>query len=360
MYLDVKIENINRIAVYSDEITYLEKNGLCTVFQYTPWVEIAANESKRNILKKFEYSQKIALLFKNGKLMAYVPLEIKKSYKINFLRILGVDVASDYLDFIVSKQCSDAEVLFFINEILRKSGVSRFIFTNLPESSRVYCILRQSEAFIERKKDICVHINLTYDNYNDYFQNLKKSTRQNLRTAKNRLIKSKLLGKLSVYYKEKVGRELARKLQALYEKRRMKLNIDRKDLTYKLVNYRRKIGLLTYNYMIDSMCSNKNAIVVVYEIDNEIAAFCHGQVDKRFNTISFMQVAIDEKFGTYSPGMLMFSEFIKCLFDDNEIELACKQIDLTVGNEPYKYKLGGEEHFVISGDYYLDNKGISL
>lgn len=356
MYLDVKIEDINKISSYYNDIMYLEKKGSCTVFQYVPWLEIAIRESEKNILKKFRYNRKIAFLFKNNNLIAYAPIEIKRKGKIKFLRILGVDVASDYLDVITSMECSDEEIIFFVNEILRKVGLHRFIFTNLPEDSRTYNVLRKSSGFIESRKDICVHINLKFDDFNDYYQHLSKNTRQNLRTAKNKLDKNELSDKFCVYYNEKIGRELAEKLQKLYEKRRRKLNEHRKDLNYKMLSCRRKIGLLTYNYMIESMCYNKNSIVVVYEIDNGIAAFCHGQVNKKLNTISFMQVAIDEKFGTYSPGMLMFSKFIRYLFSDDNTELKCDQIDLTVGNEQYKYKLGGEEHFVISGDYYLNDR----
>ena len=54
-------------------------------------------------------------------------------------------------------------------------------------------------------------------------------------------------------------------------------------------------------------------------------------------------MAINDAFRHYSPGMILLDAFIKKGF-----ELGIKIIDLTVGDEKYKYDLGGQTHEIVS------------
>ena len=98
------------------------------------------------------------------------------------------------------------------------------------------------------------------------------------------------------------------------------------------------------------MVKNENSITVVYRINGNLAAYCYGLKYKN-NNICILQVAYNEELGKYSPGIIMLCDFIKWLYD-NYITSSNRELvlDLTVGNERYKYDLGGVSHYVSESD----------
>lgn len=60
-------------------------------------------------------------------------------------------------------------------------------------------------------------------------------------------------------------------------------------------------------------------------------------------SIEINRVAIVHEYKFYSPGILLFHEFIK-----NHISKGLRVVDLTVGDEKYKYDLGGKTHEVFN------------
>lgn len=345
MCLDVEITKIKNLNEYKDDILNITSgNKNMSVFQSYDWLNIAFNECKNNILKRFLYDLEIAFLKRNNELQAIAILEVNKKKK--YIKILGDDVSSDYIDILYKQGCTKADIEFFFKKILQITKMDKFYFINLPVDSLSHEVLKNNNFFTQFREEKCVHIDLKYNDYDEYFKHLSKKTRQNIRTGFNKLKKEGFAYNTKIF-KGTIDSTIAMECQKIYETRRKKLNSNRKNLGYRVYNLRRKISLFFYNHMVEAMKTNNNAIVVIFYINNEIAAFCHGQFGNKMD-ISFMQVSINEKYRRFSPGMLMLNELIKNMFENKDFE-NYNIIDLTRGQEDYKYRLGGIEHVVISG-----------
>jgi len=92
-----------------------------------------------------------------------------------------------------------------------------------------------------------------------------------------------------------------------------------------------------------NMEGNFNSIL---RIDGELAAFSSGYVTNDNSTIISPRGAMNSKFSKFSPGLLLDIETIKWLTRNTKIT----NLDLSRGNEEYKYALGGKEHY----NYYYE------
>ena len=80
--------------------------------------------------------------------------------------------------------------------------------------------------------------------------------------------------------------------------------------------------------------------LAVLKINQEIAAYFFGfKIEKN---IEINRVVINDDFKFFSPGLLLFNEYIK-----KEIP-QLEGIDLTVGDEKYKFDLGGKPHIIYN------------
>lgn len=342
----VEIKKINDISDFESNINTFKNYKINTPYQYYGWLRESFIENKKNYLKKYYRNIIVACLYDNFEMIGLAILIIKKVKGKKSILFLGFDTASDYLDFLWKDSINTNDVEFFLNEIMRKTNCNQFYFSGLRTESITYNCLIKLKNFQLFQEEKCVKILINQSTYEDYIKSLRKSVRQNIRTANNRLSKDKKIGILKVY--SNTSRELAKELQQIYEKRREIQNKDRKDLKYRLYKVIRKIGLRFYNYLENSMLLNNDSFVVVYEIDNEIAAFGHALKDGN-NNLYFMQVSFNDKYKRYSPGVLMFTELINRIIKKNEKIV----LDLTVGTEKYKYDLGGISHTVVSGVYKI-------
>ena len=75
-------------------------------------------------------------------------------------------------------------------------------------------------------------------------------------------------------------------------------------------------------------------------LNNKLAAFMTGFATN-YNEIVFPYVAIDSNYAVYSPGKLMISEGVKYLQNCDSI----RGLDLSRGDEHYKFVMGGVRHY---------------
>lgn len=87
-----------------------------------------------------------------------------------------------------------------------------------------------------------------------------------------------------------------------------------------------------YPYYIVNRC-----ILVLY-INGSMAAFMSGLSGN--DRLIIPRLSIDETLKRYSPGMLLVVESIKYLIKSTDIRV----LDLSQGQEQYKYNLGAVEH----------------
>ena len=174
----------------------------------------------------------------------------------------------------------------------------------------------------------------------EYTKQLSKSTRQNLRTALNRMNKAGLNYRYTVI-KGPLPVELSDELIALHGKRVVHKNADNSNLKKRISSFirQRKVSYQEHNNNIvkDAMLSLDNSVTVIVYLNDKVAGYLYG-VDDR-GTIRIMHNCFDEEYAFYSPMFRGSYDFIiECC---NNPDIKC--VDFTRGKEEYKYKLGGKE-----------------
>lgn len=84
----------------------------------------------------------------------------------------------------------------------------------------------------------------------------------------------------------------------------------------------------------------KDSFVGMLTIDGESAASMEGFYNEKLKSVELPRLSINEKFGWYSPGLILLNESIKRFGEDDKV----RTIDLTRGIEKYKFDMGGAEY----------------
>lgn len=112
----------------------------------------------------------------------------------------------------------------------------------------------------------------------------------------------------------------------------------------------KKWFLLHHSFVTRNLLYNADSINVILYINDELAAFMSGfRGDKGQYVVP--RLSIDERFKFYSPGMLLINETIKYLLVNTDI----RHLDLAIGEEQYKYKMGGKVHYSHNFEINLKN-----
>jgi hypothetical protein len=252
---------------------------------------------------------------------------------INFGHLLG---PSDYFDLVHSPRIATDQFQALIKQIQIDFKARAIRFSYLKETSKFYQAIAQMPTVVSFRSP-CVGVSLPAD-YEVYFASLSKSVRQNIRTAYNRLKKNGLQFHLEIYGKSDSPQIPWEILKQLYQLRHGFKKKYWKSKLYHWLNY----GFGREKDMFDFEATRETDFTLaVLKINEEIAAYFFGFQSQ--NTIEINRVVINDQFKFYSPGLVLFNEYIK-----TEIpHLEC--IDLTRGDEKYKFDLGGQENFIYSG-----------
>ena len=168
-----------------------------------------------------------------------------------------------------------------------------------------------------------------------YQKMLSKHSRQNIRTAKNRLAKDGI-DLTFCYDDDKVDKEICRQMREVRVIAKQNALFQQKSLPRK-IGSKIKQGL-TYKYpSYLPFCSDEDSkMLTVYDGDTLCGFFNYG-IDKHHKTIVLMAVGTNERYARYSPGILALYSFICSKIEEKNI--VC--FDFTRGDEPYKFALGG-------------------
>lgn len=275
-----------------------------------------------NILKR---NKKCCFIvaFKDNEPICIAPLNIDVNPEIS-ISLLGSGTNAGYLDFIYSEEVSEIDILEVLNKCRKKFTNAKFDFLYVKKTSPLFNVLRCKSI----TKNYAIHLN-TYD---EYFSSLSKSTRQNIRTANNRIKNDELNFNLLVYDKNSSCLEkVIKKVNVIYQKRRTEWNrINQFPSPYKMKRIQKR------DVVYHSMRKIESSIIVVLEIEEHICAFFMGY--KFSNIIYIPRLAIDTKYSRYSVGILLINEYLKTISGtDNEFIF-----DLGRGEEQYKTTLKGE------------------
>lgn len=242
--------------------------------------------------------------------------------------IAGDFCATGYLDFVYTDRFERAKFSEVIQILQKKLGGCLHL-NKINQSSILGEYLLQN---YDNHSNICVNISLG-DSFESYYKRLKKSVRQNIRTAHNRLVREEKSIRLDVAIGS-VDAKMFKQVMQIYHKRAEEKNGKTVSAFVRFVqNY--------FNPITVAQLNQNNSFISTLYIDDAIAGFMTGFVTNEDIAIVVPRLAINTEFNVYCPGFLLVSETIQWLLDNSQI----KNLDLSRGDETYKYSLGGETHF---------------
>lgn len=274
--------------------------------------------------------------------------------RLKEVKILGAEDSSDYLSFVFD--CNEQSFNAKLMEIIKKFPNYKITLSKINESSEMFSFIKK--FLVDNKIDyvdnesICVEIPLGMS-FDDYFNSLTKSHRQNYRTAINKIHREHL--DYSFYLNNgKVSQKKAHQLFHIYKKRRQ--NVTNKTLIskikYLIKNAIKRIIKKNQFDCLSHYSLNNDVILFEIFINNRLAAFYEGVYDKNNSRIIISRVATNKKFYWCSPGQIALVDAIKYLASSDKFKNV-KYLDLTRGAEKYKYDFGGKEHKNHSYSFHI-------
>lgn len=174
----------------------LEAGSEMTSFQSYDWSLLLLKDIKEKLLRSIFWKPVFICHFNDdGKIDMIAPLVVQsRSVNLRFysmtsgICILGEKSYSDYLNFIYDGWSDEAadEIFGFIHD--NYSGLE-LRFNNVPESSSLAKYISARFELLNRDGETAVFVKNPAD-ADEYYKSLSKNTRQNIRTAYNRLAKS--------------------------------------------------------------------------------------------------------------------------------------------------------------------------
>lgn len=259
---------------------------------------------------------------------------------VEFSPLLG---PSDYYDFVTGPNPQAETMRNILDRIAADHCADEIHFAHIKSDSALAKALQLFPKAEVSSLD-CVAIHLPGD-YDAYFASLSKSVKQNIRTAYNRLTKDGIAAHFQLYTAKDLDRIDFSQLKNMYKER----NAHRAE---KQIWKTRLFKLLNHPFSEEKDLFELQAVkdtdfsLGILKIQDRMAAYFFGF--ERNYRIEINRVVINNDFRFYSPGLLLLNEYIK-----KGIPGGLEKLDLTVGDEKYKYDLGGQTHRIISGKIVL-------
>ena len=311
---------------------------------------------KPEMLKNYNYSLinlvkthsriRYFVVYLGNEIILIAPMKIHKEC----VKVLGTEEGYNMSDFAYATKDSDIlkEAIFHLFVYLK----DRF-FKNKKMTIDWWYLYEDSLSWeaIKKLKDegridfLCLWVTKNVqiplaNSYDEYNKRLSKHARQNIRTAYNRANRDgyelsfhsyRMLDGGSV---KKEARKAFKSYTALYIKR-LKERYNRSGMRFFV-----KKTLMKYFGSGWKSASSSMSLLVDISINGEIAAYAKCYFDLVHKKITVPNLAIDIKWGFYSPGIVLVNELIKYVIEMGGVEY----LSMGRGEEPYKYEMGGEQY----------------
>lgn len=335
----------------------LEKGKDMTAFQRYSWYYALNKQYLDNCFGAFDKAVYV-VAFSKGNPIMIAPIHIKK-YGFEFkgygsasgAYVIGTWGFTDYLNYIY---CNfNPEAFEAINKAIKnKYKIKALHINSVRRRTEIqkYLSNKYSDSFCY--ETLCVKTE-PKDNFDIFFKSMSKSTRQNIRTALNREIKD---GK-NIYIKvfNTVSKQDAEEFFSIYlerSKSKNTINIQRDGLKNsilkelnKIYNIRLKESLKKSNYLVYNMVHNPDSMLVGIYCNEKKIGFLYG-LKSTADLWHDILVCFDENYRFYSPCRTALYRLYKdYVYSSDRNKMT---IDMTKGNEKYKYDFCGKEHFVDS------------
>ena len=301
-------------------------------YDFMSSVVFSSNIRQRKDFKRFVF--KCFLLSKNGAPIYIAPFFVNRTSHIIYLA--GHFNSVGHIDFLYNRNVELEDFKTLLDKLGYYFSDYHLCLDRISQFSKTYFFLKEMNIS-EKNIETCVKID--FDNYNSWFCSLPKGHRQNIRTAYNRINREKLNLSFSFFFKKRPEKKFYRDHISLFSRRilehsklpsllyiPMKLLKKSEPLTKALLFYRDKIFSGLY-------------------LNKKLIASLNGVISNDGRAI-ITRLSINRDFGVYCPGGMLINETIKAIdqLDDRQIN----SLDLSRGDEKYKYTYGGVNHYNYS------------
>lgn len=256
-------------------------------------------------------------------LVTVVPTRRKIICGVNVHELLPNSFA-DYSEPLMDPTMGAADMSAILVRLIRKP-IGMLIAYNVSEKSSFFSTLQnQLDPTIRVYKHmrvLCPYLQLDrFTDYSNYLSTRSKSLRQELRTARNRLVRHKVGSLFEVVHTFTV--ELLDKLQQIHLSR-IRSTAGRSSLFQDIMKRKTlREYFLSTDFRVTRFCA-------LLRIGDSIAAYA--LCVRSGNTVYYWNVAYDPRYEKYSPGKLLLSNLIEWGFV-NGVSI----LDFMTGDEPYK------------------------
>jgi hypothetical protein len=330
----VKYVPVSKLEDIKKEWMHMESGSEMTLFQTYEWYCMLQQcyIPKDN----YNYESVFAMVYKGKKCYLIAPLWIiKHNFRILNKRgiyFLGRDGCSDYLNMIY-KEFEPKAFDLLVEDLQAKYKVKYFYFEGLMESSSLYKHIVKTAANIyhdDEEPYVCLETPSSVQTYNAL---LSKHSRQNFRTANNRLAKD---GKILIF---NFDDDIVDKQKCL-NIRESKLSIEYAKFSWYKIHKYRLINRIRFRFprYMPLLTYHASKVMTAY-IGEDLCAYFNYAYDDEHKAVVIFSAGTNLEYARYSPGMLLMYNYIKVIIEGQNSIL----IDFTRGNEMYKLSLGGKE-----------------
>ena len=311
----------------------LERNAAETRSVYQSY-RVNAVVKKRMLIYGLQsrYSARYVELLEDGQTQMILP--VCKYRGTNRYCSVGQFNGYQVYDFIYSREMTPEKMRQGLLFVLKKLNVEQLSLRNVPNDSVLYSCLRELETFEgyqltwASNDNVCVDTELDYDAWHS---KLSKSTRQNLRTAYNRMNTDGVSMRFEIRRGEKMKSDVLDAIIELYCKRHSaRYQVETSSL--------KKLYLKYLDFSTACLRSHPDNFYALVYMNDQLAAFMSGMVEKEGSSAVIPRLSIEDEFSKYSPGMVLINETVRRMSSDFGIRF----LDLSKGAEKYKFSMGGQ------------------
>lgn len=275
------------------------------------------------------------LLCSLGDAQIICPLAIDRRKKEIFL--LGDFSAVGYCDLIYGPDTTDAQFDAVFAALKKRYPGSALKFNKVNESSGLCAYLMRGGSSGSQSECVCVSLG---DDYDAYYQSLSKHSRQNIRTAYNRMNRDGRKYEFQIVQgTDRLTKQQRDDIIRVYCTR-MHDKFGKEVLPYPIMYTAQRY----FNPIVRSLNILDNQFQALLYIDGELAAFLSGLRNGDGSRIVVPRLAMNDAFDFYEPGIILLRETADFLCR----EYPNTELDLSRGNEKYKFAMGGKTHLNYS------------
>ena len=319
----------------------LEKGKDMSLFQTYDWNKALNTFYIPDSTKNYEAVY--AIVKKEGATIIIAPLWVFKNNHrfINKkgLYVTGRESWSDYLNLIYNVFDSNA-LIFLLKEIAAKYSIKHFVFEQLQPNTELYHFIKETQHITSQSQTTCVSLELPTA-FEDYQKQLSKNSRQNIRTAYNRLQKDGISLRFKIN-DTAVDKDLCMEMRSIRLNKKYKKVSKFRELKYR-IEYKLRFHYLPFTPMLHY---EKSMTMTAYAQNNSLCAFFNYAIDDERKCIIILGAGTSEQFARYSPAILLMHHFI-----EHAITMKYQTIDFTRGDEKYKFALGGKSFDIQSIEF---------